>query len=104
MGTGRKERSKYELEIYPIREESQRRSKVDDMFGSEMEDCFKQSMKCHSYASYYPNDLVESKHSKFRDPVRPKDSYLYDSEIYRFEALNPPTFTFSGKIYYKIEV
>lgn len=71
-----------------------------------MEDMFKQSMQHHSYASYYPNDLVESKHSKFARERevhhRPKNSYLYESDVDRFEPVCPPSFTYAGKVYHRI--
>lgn len=51
-----------------------------DMFGSEMDDRFKQSMQHNSYASYYVDDLVESKQSKFAA----KKHYLEESHVDRF--------------------
>jgi hypothetical protein len=76
-----------------------------DMFGSEMmDDRFKQSMHHNSYASYYADDLMESKQSKFGKESRPKNHYLYESDVNRFEAAGPTTLTLLGKVYYKMEI
>jgi hypothetical protein len=46
------------------------------MFGSVIDDRFKQSMQHHSYASYNADDLVESKPSKFAKEALQRMSYL----------------------------
>jgi hypothetical protein len=60
-------------------------------------------MQHNSYASYYADDLVESKQSRFaRDSLHLKKHYLEESDVDKFETANPPSLTMFGKIYYKI--